>query len=112
MKMIKPKMLQKGSTIAVLSPSWGGPSLFPGIYEKALENLKEIFQFNIVEYPTARMDAESLYNHPELRAKDINDAFADDSIDTIFVSIGGNDSIRILEYLDIPSILKNPKIIM
>lgn len=112
MNMIKPKMLTKGSTIAVISPSWGGPSLFPRIYEKGIENLKEMFQFNIIEYPTARMVPEKLYGNPELRARDINDAFADDKIDAIFASIGGNDSIRILKYLDVPSILKNPKMIM
>jgi muramoyltetrapeptide carboxypeptidase LdcA involved in peptidoglycan recycling len=72
MKMFKPKNLKKGSTIAVISPSWGGPSLFPGIYEKAIKNLKEMFDFNIIEYPTARMTDEKLYQNPQLRAKDIN----------------------------------------
>ena len=109
---IKAKSLKKGSTIAIISPSWGGPSLFPAIYEKGLSNLKGIFGFNIIEFPTARMDAEQLYLNPELRAKDINNAFSDDTIDAIFISIGGNDSIRILKYLDIPTILQNPKIII
>jgi len=112
MKKIKPEKLKKGSTIAIISPSWGGPSLFPGIYEKAISNLKEIFQLNIIEYPTARMDDRKLYENPRLRANDINDAFKDKSVDGIFASIGGSDSIRILPYLDIPSILENPKIIM
>ncbi len=112
MKMFKPKNLKKGSTIAVISPSWGGPSLFPGIYEKAIKNLKEMFDFNIIEYPTARMTDEKLYQNPQLRAKDINDAFLDDRVDAIIASIGGSDSIRILQYLDIENILKKPKIIM
>jgi len=34
------------------------------------------------------------------------------NIDAIFTTIGGDDSIRILRYLDMESILKNPKIIM
>lgn len=110
--MIKPRKLAEGSNIAVLSPSWGGPSLFPDIYKKGLQNLQELFGFNIVEYPTACMEAEKLYQNPRLRAQDINDAFANPDVDAIFATIGGFESIRILRYLDVKSILANPKIIM
>jgi muramoyltetrapeptide carboxypeptidase LdcA involved in peptidoglycan recycling len=109
---IKPKKLGRGSTIAVVSPSWGGPSRFPHVFEKGLSVLRDTFGFNTVEYPTARMDEEALSGNPELRANDINDAFGDDSVDAIIASIGGDDSIRILRYLDIPHILRHPKIIM
>ncbi len=110
--MIKPRKLAAGSTIAVLSPSWGGPSIFPEIYQKGLQNLKTLFGFNIVEYPTATMAADKLYEHPELRAEDINAAFANPDIDAIIATIGGFESIRILQYLDVKTILENPKIIM
>lgn len=60
---------------------------FPGIYKFGLKNLKETFGFEIVEYATARMDMETLYLNSELRAKDIQDAFEDDSIDGIICSI-------------------------
>ncbi len=110
--MIKPKMLKKGSKIAVISPSWGGPSVYPDIYRKGISNLEEIFGFEIIEYPTVKMKADELYKDPELRAKDINDAFLNEEIDAIIVSIGGYESIRILKYLDIDLILNNPKIIM
>ncbi len=36
----------------------------------------------------------------------------DKDVDAIFVSIGGDDSVRILPYLDVEMILNNPKIIM
>ena len=111
-KTIKSKRLKNGSNIAIISPSWGGPSIFPKILDQAIENLKTYFDFNIIEYPTARMTNEELYLNPKLRAMDINNAFMDDKVDAIFVSIGGSDSIRILEYLDTEAILNNPKIIM
>lgn len=109
---LKPRKLKKGSTIAIISPSWGGPSQYPHILEEGLKNLKDLYGFEIVEYPTARMDAEEVYLNPEKRADDINNAFADKNIDGIFASIGGNDSIRLLPFLDVDLILSNPKIIM
>lgn len=110
--MIKPKRLKKGSRIAVVSPSNGLPFLFPDIYELGLKNLREIIGLDIVEMPTARMSPDKLYKNPKTRADDINNAFADDSIDGIITSIGGYESIRILEYLNTDMIIKNPKFIM
>ncbi|MFO7807277.1 MAG: LD-carboxypeptidase [Candidatus Moraniibacteriota bacterium] len=108
---IKPKKLQKGDTIAVVSPSWGGPSVFPHVYESGIKVLEDL-GLNIKEYPSARKDADYLYENPEFRAKDINDAFADEEVKAIFVSIGGDDSVRILPYLNAEMIRKNPKIII
>lgn len=110
--MIKVKKIKPGSRIAIISPSSGLPFLFPDIYELGLKNLKDTFGFEIVEMPTARMSPEELYNNPKIRANDINQAFEDDSIDGIVTSIGGYESVRILEYLDIDTILNHPKFIM
>jgi len=110
--LIKVKKIKPGSRIAIISPSNGLPFLFPDIYELGLKNLKEIFGFKIVEMSTARMSPDKLYKNPKLRAEDINHAFADDSIDGIISSIGGYESVRILKYLDIDIIKKNPKLIM
>lgn len=110
--MIKPRKLKPGSTLAIVSPSSGLPHLLPDIYELGLQNLRGILGFEVIEMPTARMSPDELYEHPELRAKDLNDCFADDSIDGIITSIGGNESVRILPYLDTEVILRNPKFIM
>jgi len=109
--MIKPKRIKKGMTAAILSPSWGGPSLYPKIFENGIKTLREL-GFSIKEYPTTRMTADLLEKNPELRAKDINNAFEDKSVDLIIASIGGEDSIKILPHLDTQKILDNPKIIM
>lgn len=108
----KPDRLQPNDKVAILSPSWGGPSVFPKIYELGLKNLKNVFQLEPIEFPTARMDANITYLNPKIRAKDINDAFSDPDIKAIITTIGGDDSIRILPYLDKQIIQKNPKIVM
>lgn len=108
---IKPKKLNKGDKVAIVSPSWGGPSIFPVVYENGLKELSSL-GLEIIEFPTARMSDNDLYNKPELRAKDINDAFSNKEIKAIWCSIGGEDSIRILKYLDFKLIKKNPKIII
>jgi muramoyltetrapeptide carboxypeptidase LdcA involved in peptidoglycan recycling len=109
---IKPHKLQFGDTIAVISPSWGGPSVFPHIYEHGLKVLCEEFGLAVKEYPTVRAEADFLYHHPEARAVDVNQAFADVEVKAIITSIGGDDSLRILPYLDTKVVSKNPKILM
>ena len=109
--MQKPKQLRPWDTIAVISPSWGGPSVFPHVYNYGIKVLQNL-GLNIKEYPSARADADYLHAHPEFRAHDINTAFSDPGVDAIFVSIGGDDSIRILPYLDVDSIQNNPKILL
>ena len=109
---IKPNKLQKGDTIAVLSPLKGLPSKFPHIFNNGIKILKEKFGLKIKEFPTARMDLDKLYENPKIRAEDINNAFLDKSVKAIFTSIGGDDSIRILKYIDKKVVKNNPKIFM
>jgi muramoyltetrapeptide carboxypeptidase LdcA involved in peptidoglycan recycling len=111
MSKIFPKKLKPGDTVAIVSPSWGGPSVFPHVYENGLKILTE-WGLKIKEYPTARAKDEYLRKNPEVRAKDINDAFSDPEVKAIFTSIGGDDSVRILPYLNKEIIKNNPKILM
>lgn len=110
--MKKPTRIKQGSRIAIISPSNGLPYVFPDIYELGLNNLRDVMGLEIVEMPTARMSPAELYNNPKLRAKDINQCFADERIDGIITSIGGEESIRILPFLDIEMILSNSKMIL
>lgn len=111
MEFIKPSRLRVGDTVAIVSPSWGGPSIFPHIYDNGLQALRDL-GLQIKEYPSARADNDFLARNPRARAEDINDAFADDEVKAIFASIGGDDSIRILPFLEPETIKKNPKILM
>lgn len=109
--MTKPPRLKPGDTVAVLSPSWGGPSRFPHVYDLGVESVKRL-GLRVKEYPTARMDADALYENPRIRAEDLNRAFADPEVNAIFATIGGDDSVRILPFLDFDAILASPKVLM
>ena len=112
--MIKPKMLRKGDKIAIVSLSWGGLGDKKLIhkYYIAKERLENDFGLEVVTMPNALKGTEYIYNHPEERAKDLMDAFKDESIKGIFCAIGGDDTIRLLPYIDYEIIKNNPKIFM
>ncbi len=112
--MIKPKMLKKGDKIAIVSLSWGGLGDKDLIhkYYIAKERLENDFGLEVVTMPNALKGSEFVYNHPELRAKDLMDAFKDETLKGIFCAIGGDDSIRLLPYIDYEVIKNNPKIFM
>jgi len=110
--MIKPRQLHRGDTIAVVSPSSGAASRFPHVLDDGLTVLRDYFGFRILEYPTARMGGKELHENPKLRADDINEAFGNPEVKGIIATIGGDDSVRLLQYLDIGRIKTNPKLIM
>ena len=84
----------------------------PARYEMGVRELRERFGFEVVDMPHTRADAAWVWRNPQARADDINAAFADRSIDGIMPSIGGDDSVRILPYVDISVISDNPKVFM
>lgn len=108
----QPVSLKPHDKVAIISPSSGMPFLFPWVYEQGLDRLRKTFRLEPVEFPSARQKPEYLSKNPKARAHDINNAFADPSIKGIIATIGGNDQIRILPYLDKKIIGANPKIFM
>lgn len=108
----QPPPLKPNDKVAIISPSSGLPYLFPWVYEQGLERLKQVFQIEPVEYPTARKSPDYLSKNPQARAEDINHAFSDPAIKGIIATICGNDQIRILPYLDEKILSSNPKIFM
>ncbi len=112
--MIKPSMLKKGDKIAIVSLSSGllGEENLIHKYNIAKERLETHFGLEVITMPHALKGIDYIYNHPEDRAKDLMDAFKDESIKGIFCAIGGNDTIRILPYIDYEVIKNNPKIFL
>lgn len=110
--VVKPPRLGAGDTVAVVSTSWGGPSVFPHVFDRGLDTLRRVFGLEVREMPTARMPARELGANPRLRADDLNAAFADPSVRAILFSIGGVDSVRILEHLDAAVAIANPKVLL
>lgn len=109
--VVRPRRLAPGDTVAVLSPSWGGPHAFPHVFDYGLDALRG-WGLEVREYPSARAPEAILHADPRLRADDLNRAFADPSIRAVIASIGGGDSIRLLPFLDTAVIRANPKILM
>lgn len=110
--MIIPEKLKKGDTVAIvsLSSGMGGEKEFLHRYEIGKERLEKVFGLNVITMPNALKGCDYLYKHPEVRAQDLMDAFKDKRIKAIFTMIGGDDSIRIIPFIDYEVIKNNPKI--
>lgn len=106
----KPRCLKAGDRIAAVSPSWGGPGAFPHRYLAGKRQFEEMFGIDVVEMEHTLSPADWLANNPQARAKDLMAAFADPSIAGIVATIGGEDSIRLLPFLDLDIIRANPKV--
>lgn len=112
--LIKPKKLRRGDTVATISPSWGGagePEL-RWRYELGVQRLEDVFGLHVIAMPNSLKGSDYLYENPQARADDLMAAFKDDTIKAIIANIGGEDSIRLLPYIDFDVIRKNPKILM
>ena len=68
-----PPKLAPGDWVAVLSPSFAAPAVFPAVHEEAMRRLRAEFGLEPVEYPTTRR----LHADPRDRAADLMAAFAD-----------------------------------
>ncbi len=110
--LIKPAKLSPGDKVATVSLSWGGAGDESLLwrYNLGKKRLKELFGLEVIEMPNTLKGSDYLYNNPEKRAEDLMAAFADPSIKAVFSCIGGNESVRILPFIDFEIIRNNPKI--
>lgn len=105
--MIRPKSLFPGARVALVAPASAVPE------EKLKPALAYVRSLGLepVVYPScyfANRDGYLAATDAQ-RAKDINDAFADDTIDGVWCIRGGYGGHRILPMLDADMIRKNPK---
>ena len=112
--MIKAEKLDRGDKVAVVSLSWGGAGdeKFRDRYEIGKKRVEELFGLNVIEMPNSLKGSEYLDKHPEARAEDLMNAFKNKEIKAIFSNIGGDDTLRLLPYIDFDVIKNNPKIFM
>ncbi len=97
--------LHKGDKVAVISPSFAAPAIFPHIFEHGLQRLRDVFALEPVEYPTTReLNASSAD-----RARDIMAAFADPEIKAVIASIGGDDQVTYVHKMPRDVFFDNPK---
>ena len=108
----KPPRLHPGDKVATVSLSWGGagdPELL-WRYHQGKKQLEEHFGLRVVEMNHTLRGSSFAYKHPEARAEDLMNAFADPTIKGIFSCIGGDDSVRLLPYVDLSVLRNNPKV--
>lgn len=110
--MQKPRKLKSGDKVAAVTLSWAGPSCFPHRYEAGKQQLQEEFGLEVLEMPHALKDREWIAKNPQARAEDLMTAFSDASVAGIISTIGGDDSIRMLPFIDLEVIRANPKVFL
>ena len=110
----KPKRLKAGDLIATASLSSGmaGEEAYLARYLCGKSRLEGLFGLKVTELPHTLKGEDYVYNHPEERARDLADAFMDESVKGIFSCIGGEDSLRMIPHIDYESIQKHPKIFL
>jgi len=112
MDLIKPSRLKRGDKVATISLSWGGAGDNDILwrYNIGKKRLQEEFGLEVIEMPHTLSGTEFIHNNPEKRAEDLMLAFKDKSIKAIFSCIGGDESVRMLPFIDFDTIRSNPKI--
>lgn len=113
-ELIVPKKIQQGDTVAFISLSGGraGDADMRQRYDIGKKRFEELYQVQVIETPNALAGSEYLYKHPEKRAEDLMWALKNKNVKAIICNMGGDDSYRVLPYIDMQVIRDNPKIFM
>jgi muramoyltetrapeptide carboxypeptidase len=104
--MIKPKALQKNSTIGIVSPSYW-------LEETILKKTTRFFTdlgYKIKIGASNNLQWGPFAGTPQERADDLHRMFTDPDIDAVMCARGGYGANRVLPLLDYELIRKNPKI--
>ncbi|MBQ8251707.1 MAG: LD-carboxypeptidase [Alphaproteobacteria bacterium] len=113
--LIKPKALEKGDKIACVSLSSGLASAVSQRYQRAKKQVEESFGLHLVEMAHTLDTMDDIYQNPKNRLDDFMNAFLDPSIKGILTTIGGDDTIRLLNLMEdwhFDIIKNNPKVFL
>ncbi len=100
-----PPKVRPGDRVAIVSPSFAAPAVFPELHEQAMRRLRDDFGLAPVEFPTTRRLGATAAD----RAADLMAAYADPSIRAVLATIGGDDQITVLPHLDPAPFRADPK---
>lgn len=107
-KIIKPKRLLKGDTVALITPASGVDA---SVFITALQNIEKLgFRPKISKYSLARNGF--LAGNDRERLEDLHWAFADKEVKAVWCVRGGYGVTRILPLVDFKLIENNPKILI
>lgn len=107
--MIVPGKIRPGAHVRVISPATSLSFIRQQQRNLATQRLNDMglrISFSDYAEETVMLNSGSIAS----RVKDLNTAFADDSVDAILTTIGGYNSNQLLRYLDYELIRQNPKI--
>jgi len=110
MDIIKPRRLEKGALIGVISPSLPLNDDMKGQFEKGVETLRS-HGFRVKLAKNALEKRGYTAGTPEQRAADLHEMILDGEVRMILFSQGGCAANQLLDKIDYPLIRKNPKII-
>ncbi len=110
--LLKPRKLSPGDRLTAVSLSAGTAGAFPHRYEAGKRQIEEVFGVELVATPHALKDPAWVAAHPEARAEDLMAAFCDPSIQGIVSTLGGDDSIRLIPFMDLDVIRAHPKVFL
>lgn len=105
--MIRPKRLEKGDTIGVVSPA--SPSENAYEIPRAVEYLENMGYRVVLGSNVNRTKGFTAASEKD-RAADINEMFSRRDVDAVFVTQGGYGSAQLMKHIDFEVIRKNPKI--
>ena len=101
-----PPLLAPGARVALLSPA--GPIRGEPELDRAKANVQQLGCEPVV-MPHAQAADGYLAGSDAQRAKDLNDALADPTIDAIWCLRGGYGAMRLLDLIDYQAAARNPK---
>ncbi len=104
-ELSRPPKLSPGDKVAIVSPAYAAPGIYPALHEQAMRRLRDEFQLEPVEYPTTRQ----LGAPAQDRAADLLAAWSDPQIRAVLATIGGDDQITVLPHLDPAPFRADPK---
>lgn len=109
MEIIKPKKLQQGDTVAVVSPSGFVPKELRAQFDKGVKSLEDLG----LKIKLGKNCLKQYYyasGTVKERVDDIHTAFTDKEVKALIMSIGGASANHLLDSLDYNLIKKNPKV--
>lgn len=104
-EFIKHTKLKPGDKVSIISPSADLGARWPWVLDLGLKRLKDELNLEPKEHNVTRKKNATLKE----RAQDIMDAFSDPYTKAVIATIGGQDQIKLLKYLDKNVLINNPK---
>lgn len=96
MKFQKLPKLKAGDKVAIISPSFAAPGVWPHVYELGLKRLREVFGLVPIELPATK----KVNSSKEEKMADLKSAFLDPEIKAVIASLGGDIQVTYIKYLE------------